>query len=241
MNSVVVTRETISRIPLLADLPALLIEQLCQSSTLREFQRGAVLFTQGEKAEVVYAVLSGQFRLVQHTLEGQDVAMSVFASGDLIGMVAVVGDEEYPGSCESADDAVVLAMPGIVFRDMMRQHALIGVKMVQLLVQRLHEAHDHIRELAAERVERRLARTVLRLAKKVGVKTAQGIRLDMPLSRQDLAELCGTTLYTVSRILSKWQRDGLVELGRESVTLNHPHNLVLIAEDLLDSDLNTSR
>ena len=235
MNPAVITRKMISQIALLADLPDPLIEQLIRSCTVREFQRDAMLFTQGEKAEVVYAVLSGQFRLIQHTLDGQDVALSVFAAGDLIGMVAVIGDEEYPGSCQTADDAVVLAMPGTTIRALIYQHPQFAIKVVHLLAQRLHEAHDHIRELTAERVERRLARAVLRLAKKVGIKTTQGIRLDMPLSRQDLAELCGTTLYTVSRILSEWQRDGLVELGREAVTLNRPHSLVLIAEDMHDS------
>lgn len=227
-----VTREDILRIPLLSDLPPTQADRLCRSARIREYQRDSVLFSQGDKAETIYAVFSGRFRLVQHTLEGQDVAISVFSAGDLIGMGAVIGIEEFPGTCEAADDAAIISIPGTVFAELLEHHAPTAVKVIRLLVNRLHEAHDHIRELSAERVERRLARTVLRLAKKVGVKTEQGIRLDMPLSRQDLAELCGTTLYTVSRILSEWQRGHIVEIGRESVIINNPHHLVLIAEDL---------
>jgi CRP-like cAMP-binding protein len=193
-----------------------------------------VLFAQGDKADAVFGVLSGRVRLMQHTLEGQDVALSVFVPGDLIGLVAAMGGEEYPGTCEASDDASVLVIPGSALQQMLNQHAPLAMRAVKVLVRRLHEAHDHIRELSAERVERRVARSVLRLANKVGVKTEHGIRIDMPLSRQDLAELSGTTLHTVSRILSDWQRAGLVDVGREQVTVIRAHDLVLIAEELAD-------
>ena len=237
MKSVIVTHQIIRHINLLSDLPDTLVDILVHSSSVRNIKRGGSLFSQGDTAKTVYAVISGQCRLLQHTLDGQDVTMSIFTTGDLIGVVAVIGDEEYPGTCQTVDDAVILAIPATSIQDLMQSHAAFGVKMVHLLVQRIHDAHDHIRELTSERVERRLARTILRLTKKIGVKSESGIRLNMPLSRQDLAEMCGTTLYTVSRILSEWQRDGLVEIGRESVSIQKPHNLVLIAEDLNGVDL----
>ena len=106
------------------------------------------------------------------------------------------------------------------------------LRIVKMLHGRLTEANDRIRELSVERVEQRVARMVLRLANKVGVKESGGIRIDMPLSRQSLAELTGTTLHTVSRILSEWQRAGLVDAGREQLVLLRAHDLVMIAEDM---------
>lgn len=235
MTSPTVSQHAISQIPFLADLPPELASRVAQEARARTLVRGDVLFAQGDKAQAVFAVLSGRLRLMQHTLDGQDVALSVFAPGDMIGLVAVVGGEEYPGTCEASDDATVLAIPGSTFNELMSRHAPLAMRIIRLLVRRLHEAHDHVRELSAERVERRIARTVLRLANKVGVKTDNGVRIDMPLSRQDLAELCGTTLHTVSRILSDWQRAGLVDVGREQVTVTRPHDLVLIAEELSDN------
>jgi CRP/FNR family transcriptional regulator, nitrogen oxide reductase regulator len=234
MASTVVTQHTLSQIPLLADLPPELAERLSRELRVRELVRGDALFNQGDKAQAVFAVLAGRLRLMQHTLEGQDVALSVFAPGDLIGLVAMLGGEDYPGMCEAQDDSTVLTISGSTFHELLEQHPPLAMRMIRLLVRRLHEAHDQVRELAAERVERRVARTVLRLANKVGVKTEHGIRIDMPLSRQDLAELCGTTLHTVSRILSEWQRAGLVDVGRETVTVVRAHALVLIAEELAD-------
>jgi CRP-like cAMP-binding protein len=235
MTSRAITLDTLSQINVLADLPSALAQCLLREVRTRVLARDEILFSQGEKADALYAVLSGRLRLMQHTLEGQDVALSVFAPGDLVGMVAAIGEEEYPGTCEASDDTVLLVIPGHVFHEVMSQYAPLAMRAITVLVRRLHEAHDHIRELAAERVERRVARSVLRLANKVGVKTEHGIRIDMPLSRQDLAELSGTTLHTVSRILSDWQRAGLVDIGREQVTVTRAHDLVLIAEEL-DAD-----
>lgn len=232
MPTRVITPEVFTQIALLADLPQSLITRLSGLSKIRELERGEVLFSQGQAADTVFAVIDGRMRLVQHSLEGQDVGLSIFSPGDIIGLIAAIGGDEYPGACEAVDTSVVIAIPGSLFHELMGQYGPLSARIVNLLVHRLHEAHDHIRELSAERVERRVARTVLRLANKVGVKTDRGIRLDMSLSRQDLAELSGTTLYTVSRILSEWQRDGLVDTGREEVCIVQPHRLVLIAEDL---------
>ena len=100
--------------------------------------------------------------------------------------------------------------------------------------ERIQVLQDRLREMATERVERRIANTLLRLARQTGRKTPEGVQIDLPLSRQDLAELCGTTLYTVSRTLSRWEMDGIVEAGRERVVIRAPHRLVMIAQDLPD-------
>ncbi len=97
---------------------------------------------------------------------------------------------------------------------------------------RLRDLRERYRELATERVERRVAHALTRLADRAGWKTEDGILIDMPLSRQDLAEMAGTTLYTVSRMLSGWQRDGLLDIGRQRVTILDPQGLIAIATDL---------
>jgi len=96
---------------------------------------------------------------------------------------------------------------------------------------------DRYQELMTERVEQRVARALLRLARQVGQKADKGVLIGLPLSREDLAEMTGTTLYTVSRILSRWEDQDLVETGRERVLIRQPHGLVAIAEDLPPSTL----
>jgi CRP-like cAMP-binding protein len=107
--------------------------------------------------------------------------------------------------------------------------ALNGLRMV---AGRFRDLQRRYQELATERVERRVARTLLRLTRQAGKGVPEGVLLDLPLSRQDLGDLTGTTLYTVSRILSRWEQDGLITTGRERVIVCKPHGLVAIAEDL---------
>ena len=88
--------------------------------------------------------------------------------------------------------------------------------------------------MSTEQVERRVAHALLRLAKQAGRKVEQGVEIDFPISRQDIAEMTGTTLHTVSRILSAWEQQGLVESGRQRIVLRDPHRLFALAEQAPD-------
>ncbi len=239
------TLNALRHIPLLADAPAHLLDELARESRQRVLSRNEILFAQGSPALTAYFVLSGRVRLMQHTTDGQDVAMGVFVPYEPVGLLVAIVGAPYPGACEALDHTTVLAVSAASIARVMSQHPPLMLKVIKMMHARLTEANDRIRELAAERVERRLARVVLRLANKVGVKEevngASRIRIDMPLSRQNLAELAGTTLHTVSRILSDWQRSGLVDTGREHLVILRAHDLVLVAEDIAPTEDARSR
>jgi CRP-like cAMP-binding protein len=104
---------------------------------------------------------------------------------------------------------------------------------MQLMTGYIMEMQERYRELATERVERRIALTVLRLAGQIGKRLeGKGMAVELPLSRQDVAEASGTTIFTVSRVLADWERRGLVEAGRERVVIRNPHGLVQVSEGL---------
>jgi len=113
---------------------------------------------------------------------------------------------------------------------MMATRPYLSFDLMKLMTNYIQEMQQRYRELATEKVERRIARSLLRLAAQMGTKMDSGIELTF--TRQDLAEMSGTTLYTVSRVLSDWERQGLVEAGRERVLIRNPHGMVSIAEEL---------
>jgi CRP-like cAMP-binding protein len=216
-----------------ADLPTPLYEQLMRSARLQALESGSWLFHQGEPAHAFYLLQHGKMRLVQHTPEGKDVTLATFSDGDLIGLIVALNGDPYPASAEALERCDLLAFQGALMWEIMLQHAPLAVRVVRMLAARLHEAHERIRELSTERVQQRLARSLVRLAHKVGVPQSDGsIYLNMRLSRQDLAQMNGTTLETVSRTLTAWQREGLIEVGREQITILKPTELALIADDL---------
>jgi CRP-like cAMP-binding protein len=97
---------------------------------------------------------------------------------------------------------------------------------------RLQEAQTRMAEMSTEQVERRIAHALLRLANQAGRKVEGGVKIDFPISRQDIAEMTGTTLHTVSRTLSLWEQQGMVESARQSVVLTDPHRLFALAEQV---------
>lgn len=100
--------------------------------------------------------------------------------------------------------------------------------------QRLEEAHTRIREMSTQEVERRVAHAILRLSHHAGRKENEGIRIEFPIFRQDIAEMTGTTLHTVSRILSAWESRGLVEGGRQKLLIRDLGGLSALAEGARD-------
>jgi CRP-like cAMP-binding protein len=101
---------------------------------------------------------------------------------------------------------------------------------MQTMGSRLQDAHTRVVEMSTEQVERRVAHTLLRLVRQAGRKIETSVQIDFPISRQDVAEMTGTTLHTVSRILSAWEERGLVEGGRQRIKIRDPHGLFMIAE-----------
>jgi CRP-like cAMP-binding protein len=114
----------------------------------------------------------------------------------------------------------------------MLQTPVLAVNALRVLSERMGRLQDRVRELATERVERRIARALLRLVRHAGRRTDEGVAIDMAVTRQEIAELTGTTLFTVSRTLASWESADLVRTGRQRIVVLRPHGLVALAEDL---------
>ena len=119
-------------------------------------------------------------------------------------------------------------------RQLLDTEPRVALNAVQFVAGRLHDLQRRHRQLMTERVERRVARALLRLVREPGRRVDAGVEIDVPMSRQDIAKMTGTTLYTVSRLLSAWDDRGIVQSGRQRIILTTPHALVALAEDLPD-------
>jgi CRP-like cAMP-binding protein len=152
----------------------------------------------------------------------------------MFGSMAVLRPEsEYPASAQAMEDSTALAWESTFLRKLAEKEPSLNLNLMELMRVHIEEMQARFREVATERVEQRLAQTLLRLAAQTGRREPDGrVTIDLPLTRQDLAEMIGTTLFSVSRLLSDWERRGLISAGRESVAILNPHGLVSIAEDL---------
>ncbi|WP_298002818.1 Crp/Fnr family transcriptional regulator [Anaerolinea thermophila] len=195
-------------------------------------EAGSFLFFQGDPAENLFFLVKGHIRLFSLTPEGQQVLMHVVTPGNFFAIVALVPSSAYPVSAEVTQESILLKWNRDAIEEILKIVPAISLQAMRLMAERLQEYQQRFKEIATQRVERRLARMLIRLAAQSGVKTSEGIVINLPLTRQDLAEMVGTTLYTVSRFLSQWESRGIIFSSREKIIIKNSHLLMCIAEDL---------
>lgn len=224
-------REHLRRATLFQDLGEPVLAAVASAARCRTLEQGSFFFHEGDAAATLFLLVEGRVRLNQVSAEGQQVLLRLVSAGDPFGWIGSLGGAHYPASAEAADDSVALYWDSETMAGLMERYPRLAVAALRMLARQVQEMQERYRELATERVEQRLARALLRLSSQTGRQVPGGVLLDVRLSRQDLAQMTGTTLYTVSRILSRWEQAGLVKSRRERVLIRHPEGLVTVAED----------
>jgi CRP-like cAMP-binding protein len=206
---------------------------ILQNSIPRSLEEGGYFFFQGDEARYFYVLTGGQVKLMQTTPQGQQVNLRTIYPWQMFGALGVVRAEaKYPASAQTLEDSTALAIENQFLASMMKTRPQLSFGLMNLMTSYIQEMQARYRELSTERVEQRVANALLRLAAQSGTRSENDAGIELTFSRQDVAEMTATTLYTVSRLLSEWERKGIIETGRERIRILIPHGLVRIADGL---------
>ena len=211
------------------------LEPILESATVRGIRRKEVLFRQGDAVAGLFIVISGRVKLSQLSLDGDEVILRLLGPGEICAGVAVlerVGS--YPVTAQALSDTRAAFWALQTVREIFSRHPGLTGNLLEQITERTQEFQHRFREVATEKVPQRLAHTLLRLAQQAGRRAPGGLQIDFPLTRQDLAEMTGTTLYTVSRLLSDWSERQIVEVGRQRVVVRSPEDLQDIADEMAE-------
>ena len=218
-----------------ASLPKPVRDAVLAVSQVVHFVPDEALFHESDPPTAAYIVTAGRVKRVKHSDVGKDIILEVVGPGELLGEMAVLSDQPHDTSAQALDEVTAWRIGAGDFRrlaaDSFAGLALAGV-VITTLSRRLREAQDEIRGLAVERVERRIARTLLKLARTVGHREGRTLIVDLSLTRQDIAEMTGSTVETAIRVMSQWRREGIVDTVNSHIVLLDPHRLIAIAEEL---------
>lgn len=206
------------------------LEMILSRARSARFAKNSAVFSQGETATSFFLLLSGHIRVVRASPEGHQVIARYINEGELFGIAMAMGIENYPATAMAAVDCVALIWPNSVWHEFQSRIPAFSASAYGTIGARLRDTQEQVLALSSQQVEQRVAHALLRIVRQSGRKTADGIEIDFPISRQDIAEMTGTTLHTVSRLLSAWEEEGLVRSGRQKVVITDPHTLVLVAE-----------
>lgn len=225
-----VDAKALADIALFAALPPAVLDEAAAMARARPLPRGLRIFDQGEPAGRAHALLSGGVRITQAGRDGEEILVRLIGPGEIFGCVPVLTDGLYPADATAIVDAVELIWDPADLLTLMQRHSQIAINMVAIVGKRLGEAQERLRELATQSADRRIARTLLRLLDQAGCRTGDGLRIDFPLRRKDVADIAGTTLHTASRILAGWERDGLLTSRNRHLVIASPEAMDRIAE-----------
>ncbi len=203
------------------DLPEILAH-----GTVTKLKTGSLLFSQGEPARRCHLVIKGRLKLSRLHEQGREFIARYIDPGQATAAVALFKDKAYPVSAHAVGETEVVCWDRKTLVDLMHRHPGLAVNMLRESLDRLEDIQSRYIELVTEPVDQRIARALLRMAAH-GDPTREKT---LALSRQDLADFTGTTVYTVSRTLSDWVRKGWIRPGREKITLVDSKRLAVISE-----------
>ena len=234
VQDVAETARRLLHVPLFEGLSLDTLAQIVSLSYPKQANAGDFFFNEGDQADEFFVLTAGRVKLTQLTPDGQQIVLRLIGPGDAFGGVGAFGDPTYPISAEAVETASALAWNSATMRQLLETQNQMALNALRFVANRYHDLQRRYRQAMTERVERRVARALLRLVHEAGRRVDKGVEIDFPISRQDIAEMTGTTLFTVSRLLSAWEERGIVKSGRQQIVLTKPHALVAIAEDIPD-------
>ncbi len=196
--------------PLFAGLPARELDALAAVAREETCRPREYVFMEGDRAEWLCLVKSGRVKILRHSRAGKEVVLELLGAGEIFGGVAVLERRPYPATAQATEPSVIVKIPADALVALAERHPSLIREMALLIGRRLRAAHDSVKSLAVDPVEARRAATRLRLAEREGARERRGVVLPFHLTRQSLADMSGTTVETAIRIVSRWQRDGLV-------------------------------
>jgi CRP/FNR family transcriptional regulator, nitrogen oxide reductase regulator len=190
-------------------------QRLASAAMTRTYDRGSALFNEGDPSDVLYTVVSGRVKVFKTTPRGTDVILEFFGPGDPVGAVAVYESRPYPASAVALEPTTCVLIPRQAFFALLEAHPTLVRGLLTGLTHRLVELTNRLTELSGGRVEARLARFFLKLATDMGQPQSEGTFIPLALSRQEIADMIGTTIETSIRVMSRWGKDHLVRTEKD--------------------------
>lgn len=198
------------------------LAELSRLASERSFKAGEYVFWEGDAPGYFYILVEGRIKVLKHSSSGKEVIIAFFDPGEMFGEVAVFEDKPYPASAQAATDTRVLAIRKGDFLKLLSSHPQVALVIINILGGRLRESQGRLRDLATERAQQRLARTLLALSAKLGST--------LPFTRQEIADMAGTTTETAIRLMSRLREGQIISSTRGEITILDEAKLRLLSQ-----------
>lgn len=224
----------IGRLPFFRHLPSEAISHI--NGLFHDFDVSADerIYFESDEAEYLYLVAMGKVKLVRDTGAGREVLLDILHGGDHFGSFSNFGGRAHSETAIAQTDCCILRISAADFDRILAEHPDVTRKVLDAVAQRLTESQEVIKQLSTYTAEQRIASALIRLAGKLGERRGEGVLIQLPFSRQDLAAMTGSTVETVSRIMSRFAEEGWVKSGRKWVKILNPKRLEELVKKMVE-------
>ncbi|RAK08427.1 CRP/FNR family transcriptional regulator [Halanaerobium saccharolyticum] len=191
----------------------------------KEFKKGEYIFFEGESGDKFFIIKDGQVKLTKMIKNGDEQILNIFSNNDIIAEIVAFDKGNYPASAVTMTDTEVIVFDQSELENLILKHPTIGVKLLREMSGRLRRAQQNVRDLALKDSSARVAGLLIFLAEKYGKKKKNKVVLDISLTQQELASMIGSSRETVSRILGKFENEGLIKTSRKKINIYQPDKI----------------
>jgi len=213
---------------LFADIPSHDCREILAAAQEMEYTRRQTIFLEGDLARNVILLTAGSVKNVQFGRNGTEVILRLNGPGEFVGMIGPCSRARHNSRAQTLNPSKALVWDTPVFEGLAQRYPALRRNASQLLCRQMEEIEERFRLVSTERVSTRLSHQLIRLLSQIG-RDVDGV-MEISLSREELAQLIGTTLFTVSRLLSDWDQRGIVNARREAVSVQNLQALTAISE-----------
>jgi CRP/FNR family transcriptional regulator len=215
----------IKKITVFATLSDSDLNDIKEYFTVEELRKKDTVFAEGDPSDMLYGVLDGKVKITKISAEGKEIIIEVISPGDVFGAVAVMRGFPYPANAVAMEDSRLLKISRTNFLKILDGYPTVMYCMMQNIGDRMKGSHESLKNIALEKVSSRIASLLLKLAEKSGVETPEGTVIDFKLTKQDIADMVGTTVETSIRTMSQFKKLGLVEEREGQILIKDPEKL----------------
>jgi CRP/FNR family transcriptional regulator len=221
--------QEIRRITVFSTLGEEDLKDLDDFFTTEEYGKKDSIFSEGDPSDWLYGVLEGKVKITKLSAEGKEIILEVISPGDVFGAIAVMRGFPYPANAVAMEDTRLLKISRNNFLRILDGYPSVMYCMMQNIGDRMKGSHESLKNIALEKVSSRIAALLLKLSEKSGRETPEGTVIDFRLTKQDIADMVGTTVETSIRTMSQFKKSGIVAEEEGQIVIKDPEKLRALA------------
>ncbi|SCG81762.1 Crp/FNR family transcriptional regulator [Proteiniborus sp. DW1] len=178
----------------------------------KNYKKGQVIFFEGDISDKLYVINKGKIKIFKYTREGKEQILYILSEGDFVGDLSLLKKDEFKFNAEALENSNICVLTKDDFDEMLKENPEIAIEILQVVYDRIVKLENLIQNLSTKDIEARIAGLLLSFVKDFGVRKEDSIELELPLSREDIANYIGVTRETISRKLGSMQDQGVIDL-----------------------------